>query len=61
MNDVIQFNEKHKWCGCFGYIVNEKQGRYMVAVAIPKKGTAYIFATEEEFDIVGKTNLVLVD
>lgn len=30
VNDVVQFNENHKWCGCLG-IIDEVQGdRYLV-------------------------------
>lgn len=41
VDDVVQFNENHKWCGCLG-IINEikdcgKNGiRYMVGVPIPQ-------------------------
>jgi len=53
VNDVVQFNENHKWCGCFGYIYEIKQTfnndiKYMVGVPIPEKGTAYIFVLESE-------------
>ena len=39
VNDVVQFNENHKWCGCLG-IVNEIKNcgedfRYMVGVPVP--------------------------
>lgn len=70
-NDVIQFNEKHKWCGCFGYIHKIKDCgkngiRYMIAIPIPKGqgvGTAFIFSMhgDEEFDYVGHTDLVVSD
>ena len=46
-NQVVQFNENHKWCGCLGIIHEVKQCgdeiRYMVGVEIPEKGTAYIY------------------
>ena len=41
VDDVVQFNENHKWCGCLG-IINEikdcgKNGiRYMVGFPIPQ-------------------------
>ena len=46
-NDVVQFTENHKWCGCLG-IISEDKGeghprRYMIGVPIPDSGTAYIF------------------
>lgn len=38
-NTVIQFNERHKWCGCFGVIEEFKKTgvgvRYLVGVPIP--------------------------
>lgn len=59
MQEVVQFNEKHKWCGCFGF-VNEINGeRIMVGVPVPQHGVAYIFCTRDEIDTIGKTNLVL--
>lgn len=67
INDVIQFNENHKWCGCFGYIREVKKcnedTRYMVAVQSPKKGTTFIYVMDNEnaLDLIGKTNLVLKD
>lgn len=47
VNDVVQFNEKHKWCGCLGIITEDKgEGhprRFMIGVPVPQQGTAYIF------------------
>lgn len=34
---VVQFNENHKWCGCFGFIKEIKGDRIMVGVPIPQK------------------------
>ena len=72
---VVQFNENHKWCGCFGYIsrIDEIMGdyffesglqktmRYQVAVPAPMEGTAFIFVMEDEnaLDIIGETDLML--
>lgn len=60
-NDVIQFNENHKWRGCLGIITETKlifnpnqagdklnDIRYMIGVPIPQKGTAYIYVLESE-------------
>lgn len=60
--DVVQFNENHKWCGCLG-IIDEvrptKTGnRYMVAMPIPEKGTAYIFALEQDLERIGRAVMV---
>jgi len=54
--DVVQFNENHKWRGCFGFIDEIKDYgkngiRYMVGVPIPQKGTAYIFVMDNEKSI----------
>lgn len=65
INDVVQFNENHKWCGCFGYIseikICREDTRYMVAIPTPEKGTAFIFVMKSEnaLDLIGKTDLVL--
>ncbi len=67
VGDVVQFNENHKWCGCFGAIVKVKDFgddvRYMVGVPIPQKGTAYIFALESKHEIeyIGPAVLVEAD
>ena len=50
LNDVVQFNENHKWCGALG-IVNEvkelkNDTKYLIGVPIPEAAgvsTAYIF------------------
>lgn len=43
--EVIQFNENHKWCGCFGYIHRTKgKDLYMIAVSSPEQGVAFIIA-----------------
>lgn len=58
--EVIQFNENHKWCATFGYIHRvRKGGTYLIAIPSPEKGTAFIIAEREEFDIVGTTDLIL--
>ena len=69
INDVVQFNENHKWCGSLGIIVEKKdihndelnsEGindvRYMIGVPIPQQGTAYIFVLQSEFamEFIGK-------
>jgi len=64
VDDVVQFNEKHKWCGSLG-IVNEKKEcgndtRYMIGVPVPQQGTAYIFVMESEDQIERIGTAVLV-
>ena len=63
--DVVQFNENSDWCGALGIIrevkVLKDDIRYMVGVAIPKQGTAFIFVmdSDDEIEFIGKANLVL--
>lgn len=57
-NEVVQFNEKHKWCGCLGIVEEVKESRIMVGVPVPEKGTAYIFARLEELERIGEAVLV---
>ena len=67
VNDVVQFNEKHKWCGSFGIIYEIKKcgndTRYMVGVPAPMQGTAFIFIMESEnaIEYIGKAVLTLKD
>lgn len=67
MQEVVQFNENHKWCGCFGFVdevkkIKDENGkdvlRLKVGVPAPQQGIAYIFATREEVQFIGCTNLV---
>lgn len=57
-NEVVQFNEKHKWCGCLGIVEEVKESRIMVGVPVPEKGTAYIFVQPEELERIGEAVLV---
>ena len=65
VGDVIQFNEKHKWCGSLGIITEVKECkddvRYMVALPIPQQGTAYIFVmlSENAIELIGKALLTI--
>lgn len=62
VNDVVQFTENHKWCGCLGIIIEEKEmygtERYMIGVPIPQQGTAYIFDDGTGIEYIGKAVLV---
>ena len=65
-NDVVQFNENHKWRGSLG-IVNEvkeldSDTRYVIGVPIPSQNgvsTAYIFvmASEMALERIGVAQL----
>lgn len=64
VNDVVQFTEKHKWCGCFGIISDVKEippndTKYLIAVPVPDKGVAYIYVLDstEAIEYVGKAIL----
>lgn len=59
-NDVIQFTENHKWCGCLGIVVaiktiEEEKNKYLIGVPIPMQGqgTAYIFDDGSNIEKVG--------
>lgn len=67
LNDVVQFNENHKWCGALG-IVNEvkeleNDTKYLIGVPIPEAAsvsTAYIFfvmASEMALERIGAAEL----
>lgn len=61
-NDVIQFNESHKWAGCFGIITKVEQCgddiEYMIEVAIPPEEITFIYASEKEIEYIGKAVFV---
>lgn len=63
-NLVVQFNEKHGWCGCLGIVEEIKKCgedvRYMVGVPIPNRGTAYVFVMKSANAIepIGMAELV---
>jgi len=67
VNDVVQFTENHKWCGCLEIVTEEKHCgddiRYMVGVPIPEQGTAYIFTmkSKNEIEHIGKAVLIAVE
>ena len=64
INDVIQFNENHRWCPALGIVDEVKKikddTRYMIAVPIPDKGTTYIYVLESDNSIekIGKAVLI---
>ena len=51
-NDVVQFNERHKWCGSLGIITKvteiDNDTLYMIGVPIPQQGIAYIRVLDSE-------------
>ena len=63
IGSVVQFNKRHKWCGCLGIIEEIKDYaeepemiRYLVGVPVPMQGTAYIFvmASENAIEYIGE-------
>lgn len=73
INDVVQFNENHKWRGCLGIIIEMKQIhnpdltsdgvndiKFMVGVPVPQQGTAYIFVMASEFAIEYVGSAILI-
>lgn len=68
VNDVVQFNENHKWCGCLGIVreikdCGENGIRYMIGIPEPQQGTAFIYVMESENAIekIGKAVLIVKD
>lgn len=65
VNDVVQFNENHKWRGSIGIIREVKicgdDIRYMVGVAIPQQGTAFIYVMQSEkaIEYIGEAILIM--
>lgn len=62
VNDVVQFNERHKWRGSLG-IISEDKGfehprRYLIGVPIPDSETAYIYDDGSSIEYIGKAVLV---
>lgn len=58
INDVVRFNEKHRFRGCFGIVrtINDA-GRakfYDVAVPVPESGSEFTVATRKQIEKVGK-------
>lgn len=66
-NDVVQFNETHKWRGCLGIIREVKvcgnDIKYMVGVPMPQQGTAFIYVMDSEnaLEYIGQALLTLKD
>ena len=62
INKVVQFTEKHKWCGCLGIIEEDHgeghQRRFMIGIPIPQQGTAYIFDDGTGFEVIGDAVMV---
>ena len=55
LNDVVQFNDNHKWYGALGIVTEikelEKDTKYLIGVPIPNfdaTSTAYIFVMQSE-------------
>ena len=61
-DDVVQFTENHKWCGCLGVVTEDKgcdhPRRYMIGVPIPELGIAYIYDDGSSIEPIGKAVLV---
>lgn len=64
---VVQFNEKHKWCGSLGIIDSVKKVKddviYMIGVPMPMQGVAFIRVGESEnaLEFIGMASLKMVD
>lgn len=70
IGQIIQFNEKHKWCGTLGFIEQAKKCdddcRVMIGCTIPNNqttcDTAYIFsmASKKEFEVLSDGQAALM-
>lgn len=65
-NQVVQFNEEHKWCGSLGIItevkeLNDGNIRIMVGVPMPQQGTAYVYCYPNEIEYIGYAVLILAE
>ena len=64
-NDVVQFNENHKWCGSLGIITKVTEVNddilYMIGVPIPENGIAYIRVLDSENAVEYIGRAVLTD
>lgn len=65
-NDVVQFNENHKWCGALGIVSEIKEleddTKYLIGVPIPEAASvsiAYIFvmASDMALERIGVAEL----
>lgn len=61
-NDVVQFVEGHKWCGCLGIVSVVEPSRIMVGVPMPDNSNdnpvAYIMVQENEIERIGRAVMV---
>lgn len=64
-NDVVQFNERHKWCGSLGIVTKiteaDNDTLYMIGVPIPQQGIAYIRVLNSEDAVEYIGHAVLTD
>lgn len=67
-NDVVQFNENHKWTGCLGIVTEVKKlsngkCRYQIGIPVPnsdnKVYTAFIHDDGSGIERIGKAILTL--
>lgn len=67
LNDVVQFNENHKWCGALGIVSEIKElkndTKYLIGAPTPgaiNVNTAYIFvmASDMALERIGVAELV---
>ena len=49
VNDVVQFNENHKWCGCLGIVTEVKDcGKNGIRYQVVVIGTAVMVPRREQ-------------
>lgn len=63
--DVVQFEENHKWCGCFGIVCDvteyiNGEASYMIAIPRINRNKGFIYSMESEKDLIYVGEAVLV-
>lgn len=61
-NDVVQFIDSHKWCGCLGIVNEVKPSRILVGVPVPDNSddnpVAYILVHKNEIKRIGRAVMI---
>lgn len=58
IDDVVQINENHKWCGAFVYVSEVFSYGIKGFIYIPEKGKAHIRLAESEYEFIGEAVLI---
>lgn len=61
INDVVQFNENHKWAATLGIVKEIKNFRIMVGVPLPAQGTAFVYCAADDIERIGPAVLCFAE